>query len=71
MAIKPTTESTQNIFGAKWAYAGLEATFSMEDLDEIRAASKDKEFLITIVGEKKHSNRDFLIKEKLFQKMGD
>jgi len=43
----------------------------MEDLDEIRAASKDKEFLITIVGEKKHSNRDFLIKEKLFQKMGD
>lgn len=43
----------------------------MADLDEIRRSTATREFLVTIVGEKKNTNRDFRIKPKFFQEMGD
>ena len=71
ISIQPADETVQNIFGAKWTYAGLEATFSMADLNEIRGASPTREFLVTVIGEKKRTNRDFRIKPKFFAELGD
>jgi hypothetical protein len=56
---------------ARASFAGLFAIFSMADVERIRSASPNREFLVTIVGARKKSNRDFRVKAKHFQRLGD
>jgi hypothetical protein len=71
VSLEPTTEEFWNALGARAAFAGLFAIFSMADVERIRSASPKREFLVTIIGARKKSNRDFMVKAKHFQRLGD
>ena len=71
VSLEPTTEELWNAFGARAPFAGLFAIFSMTDVERIRSASPNREFLVTIIGARKKSNRDFRVKAKHFQRLGD
>jgi hypothetical protein len=71
VSLEPTTEEFWNALGARATFAGLFAIFSMADVERIRSASPKREFLVTIIGARKKSNRDFTVKAKHFQRLGD
>ena len=71
IAVEPTAEGVWNAFGARAAYAGSIAVFSMAELERIRSISPNREFFVTVVGKKIGSNRDFRIKPKHFFALGD
>jgi Sel1 repeat len=71
VSLEPTTEQFWSALGARASFAGLFAIFSMADVERIRSASPNRQFLVTIVGARNRSNRDFTIKAKHFQRLGD
>ena len=71
VSIEETTSPVQNGFGAKLLYTGATAMFSLEDLEKVRAGSPEREFFVTIVGQGRGANRDFRVKQKHFQMLGD
>jgi hypothetical protein len=71
VSIQPTTEEFWSTLGVRAAFYGLFAIFSMSDVERIRSASPNREFLVTIIGVRKNSNRDFRVKAKHFQHLGD
>lgn len=71
ISVQPTTEEFWSALGARASFAGLFAIFSMADVERIRSTSPDREFLVTVVGVRKRSNRDFRVKSKHFRRLGD
>jgi len=71
VSLEPTTEEFWSALGARAAFAGLFAIFSMADVDRIRSVSPNREFLVTVIAPRKNGNRDFRVKPKHFQRLGD
>ena len=71
LSVEPTTEEFWSGLGARTSFAGLVAVFSMGDLERIRSASPGRELFVTIVGERKNSNKDFRVKQKFLAQLGD
>jgi hypothetical protein len=71
VSVQPTTQEFWSALGARASWMGLVAVFSMSDLERIRSASRSREFFVTVVGARKKSNRDFRVKPKHFQRLGD
>ena len=70
-SISTTTRQVQNGFGAKLLYTGATAVFSLEDMEKVRSASPKREFYVTVIGQGRARDRDFQVKEKNFQQLGD
>lgn len=71
LAVEPTTEQFWNSLGARASFAGLVAVFSTQDVERIRSASPDREFLVTIVSARPENDCDCKIKAKHFGRLGD
>lgn len=71
LALEPTTAQFWNSLGARASFAGLVAVFSTKAVERIRSASPGREFLVTIVSDRPGNNRDFKIKTKHFERLGD
>jgi hypothetical protein len=71
LTIEQTTDEFWNALGARVPFKGLVAVFSLSDLERIRSATSSREFFITIIGVRKKSNRDFRVKQRFFQRLGD
>jgi len=71
VSLEPTTEEFWSALGGRAVFAGLFAIFSMADVERIRSASPSREFLVTIIGARKKSNRDFRVKQRFFARLGD
>jgi hypothetical protein len=69
--IESTETPVQNTFGARLLYTGATAAFSLADLEKVRSTSRDEEFLVTIIGQDTRRVRDFRVKRKNFQALGD
>lgn len=64
LVLEPFDDSVGNKMGATLTYAGARATFSMRDVERMRAADPKGEFLVTVVGT--NSEKDFRVKQKHF-----
>lgn len=71
ISVEPTTREFWNALGVRASFIGLFAIFSMADVERIRSVSPNREFLVTVIGTRKNSNRDFRLKVKHFQRLGD
>ena len=71
VSLEPTTEEFWSALGARASFAGLFAIFSMADVERIRSGAPNREFFVTIIGAREKSNRDFRVKAKHFQRLGD
>lgn len=70
-SIDQTTRQVQNAFGAKVLYTGAMCLFSLEDVEKVRSASPQREFFVTVVGQGRGRDRDFRVKPKHFEMLGD
>jgi hypothetical protein len=71
VSLKVTTEEFSNLLGMRASFGGLFAIFSMTDVERIRSASPNREFLVTVIRPGRRKNRDFRVKAKHFQRLGD
>jgi len=54
--------------GGRATFEGVRATFSLDGLGELRGASDDGEFYVTVVGTT-GEERDFKVKRKHFERL--
>jgi hypothetical protein len=71
ISVERTTEEFWSALGVPAAFAGLFVIFSMVDVERVRSSSPNREFLVTIIGARKKSSRDFRVKVKHFKRLGD
>lgn len=60
----PFEESAGNAFGASVTYTGINATFPLDKVQEVRNLNPDREFIVTVIGTS--GKKDFTVKKKHF-----
>jgi hypothetical protein len=66
LSVEPFTDLASSALRDK-AYVGITATFDLNQVETMREADKDKEFLVVVVGD--HGERTFKIKTKHFDRL--